>query len=149
MIESKIKKLQSNRLLFFGVLLFFLGLLVGLFIPLMANPRMGISTHLEGVMNGIFLVVLGLIWTKIEVSFSWLKAAYWLTLYGSFANFTAVFIAAITGSGKMMPIAGGQEGSAFIEGIVSFLLISLALAMLTVCIIVLSGLYRHMQLEGK
>ena len=149
MIESNIKKLQSNRLLFFGVLLFFLGLLVGLFIPLMANPRMGLTTHLEGVMNGIFLVVLGLIWVKIEVSSSWLKTAFWLTLYGSFANFIAVLIAAITGAGKMMPIAGGQEGSAIIEGIVSFLLISLALAMLTVCIIALSGLYRHMKLEHK
>lgn len=149
MIESNIKKLQSNRLLFYGVLLFFFGLLVGLFIPLMANPRMGLTTHLEGVMNGIFLVVLGLIWTKIEASSFWLKTAFWLSLYGSFANFIAVLIAAITGTGKMMPIAGGQEGGPFIEGIVSFLLISLALAMLTVCVIVLSGLYRHMKLEHK
>ncbi|SMD42959.1 hydroxylaminobenzene mutase [Aquiflexum balticum DSM 16537] len=149
MEESNVKKFQTNRLLFFGVLLFFLGLLVGLFIPLMANPRMGLTTHLEGVMNGILLVALGLIWAKIEVSAFWLKTAFWLSLYGSFANFIAVLIAAITGSGKMMPIAGGQEGSAFVEGIISFLLISLALAMLTVCIIVLSGIYRHMNLEHK
>jgi (hydroxyamino)benzene mutase len=149
MEESNVKKLQSNRMLFFGVLLFFLGLLVGLFIPLMANPRMGLTTHLEGVMNGILLVALGLIWAKIEVSPFWLKTAFWLSLYGSFANFIAVLIAAITGAGKMMPIAGGQEGSAFVEGIISFLLISLALAMLTVCIIVLSGIYRHMNLEHK
>ncbi len=40
------KKQQSDRLLFLGVLLFFLGLVVGLLIPMMVNPRMGLTTHL-------------------------------------------------------------------------------------------------------
>jgi hypothetical protein len=48
----------------------------------------------------------------------------------------------------MMPIAGGKEGAPITEGIISFLLGSLTLAMLAVCLIVLTGLYRQMK-SGK
>jgi hypothetical protein len=76
----KSKKRQSDKLQFFGVLLFFLGFVVGLFVPMMANPRMGLSSHLEGVLNGIFLIVLGLIWNQLEISIRWLNFTYWLSL---------------------------------------------------------------------
>ena len=132
--------LREKRLLFFGILLFFFGLTTGLFIPLMANPRMGLTTHLEGVMNGIFLMILGLLWNRLQLTQQVLTITYWLALYGSFANFAAVLIAALTGAGAMMPIAGGREGLATTEVIISFLLVSLSLAMLTVCLIVLYGL---------
>jgi hydroxylaminobenzene mutase len=141
--------IQSNqyadRLLFLGVLLFLFGLLIGLFIPLMTNPRMGLSAHLEGTLNGMFLAILGLIWSKIVVKDKWLTFTFWLTLYGSFANFVAVTIAAATGAGKMMPLAGGKEGTTTMEAVISFLLISLSLAMVAVCIIVLTGLYRYIK----
>jgi hydroxylaminobenzene mutase len=145
MESIRIKKWQSNRLLFLGVVLFLFGLLIGLFIPMMTNPRMGLSAHLEGTMNGMFLVILGLIWNKLLLNDKWLTAAFWLTLYGSFANFVAVAIAALTGAGKLMPIAGGKEGTSIQEGIISFLLTSLALAMILVCLIVLAGLLKYMK----
>jgi (hydroxyamino)benzene mutase len=137
---ENLKKQQSDKLVFLGVLLFFLGLVVGLFVPLMANPRMGLSNHLEGVMNGMFIIIMGLIWTKLELSDKWLKITFWTALYGAFANFIAVFIAAMTGSGKMMPLAGGQEGAQITEAVISFLLVSLSVAMLAVCLVVLIGL---------
>lgn len=142
-------KKQEDRLIFSGILLFFFGLAVGLFIPIMANPRMGLSTHLEGIMNGIFLAVLGLIWNRLILSEKWLGITFGLAIYGSFANFIAVLIAAITGFGKMMPIAGGQEGSPVIESIISFLLVSLALVMLAVCILVLTGLYKRIGINNN
>jgi hydroxylaminobenzene mutase len=145
MENTRHKKWQSDRLLFLGILLFLFGLLTGLFVPMMTNPRMGLSAHLEGIMNGMFLVVLGLIWSKLVLNDKWLTSAFWLTLYGSFANFVAVSIAAITGAGKMMPIAGGKEGTSVVEGLISFLLISLALAMIFVCLIVLTGLLRYIK----
>ncbi len=138
-------KPYAEWLLFLGIVLFTLGLTVGLFIPLMTNPRMGLSAHLEGTLNGMFLVILGLIWSKVILQDKWLKAIFWLTIYGSFANFVAVTIAAITGAGKMMPIAGGKEGTSIIETLISFLLISLALAMIIVCSLVLTGLYKYIK----
>jgi (hydroxyamino)benzene mutase len=138
-------KRYADWLLFLGVLLFTFGLVIGLFIPIMTNPRMGLSAHLEGALNGMFLVLLGLIWNKVLLNNTWLKTVFWLTIYGSFANFVAVTIAAITGAGKMMPIAGGKEGAPVTEGLISFLLISLSLAMIAVCVMVLAGLYKHMK----
>jgi hydroxylaminobenzene mutase len=145
MENKKHKKWQSDRLLFLGVLLFLLGLLIGLFIPMMTNPRMGLSAHLEGIMNGMFLVILGLIWNKLVLNDKWLTSAFWLILYGTFANFVAVSVAAFTGAGKMMPLAGGKEGTSAVEGLISFLLVSLALAMIFVCLIVLTGILRYIK----
>jgi hydroxylaminobenzene mutase len=71
MENLKSQKQLSNGLQFFGILLFSLGLFSGLFIPLMANPRMGLSAHLEGIMNGIFLVILGFLWNKLSLSEIW------------------------------------------------------------------------------
>lgn len=138
----------ASRLLFLGVLLFLLGLVVALGIPQMANPRMGLSAHLEGTMNGMFLIILGLVWSKLVLNETWLRITFWLTIYGSFANFAAVTISAITGAGKLMPIAGGQEGTPAVEAIVSLLLITLSLAMIAVGVLVLVGLYRNIRSEA-
>lgn len=73
----------------------------------MANPRMGLSAHIEGVMNGMFQIIAGVIWPKLILSNGWLKGSYLLLIYSTFANVLAVLIAAIAGAGKMMPIAGG------------------------------------------
>jgi hydroxylaminobenzene mutase len=41
------------------MLLLLLGLITGLFGQRFSNVRMGLSEHLEGVMNGILLLALG------------------------------------------------------------------------------------------
>ena len=50
---------QGHRLLQLGTLLFLLACLVGLVVPTFAVPRLGLSTHLLGIMQGIFLMVMG------------------------------------------------------------------------------------------
>lgn len=137
---------QSHQLIFFGVLLFFLGLLVGLIIPLLANPRMGLSSHIEGVLNGIFLVVLGLIWHRVALSPRWLRITFWLAVYGTFSNWLGILIAAIFDAGKNLNIAAeGREGHPLAEGVVNFFLITLTVAMLVISVAVLVGLYRDMK----
>lgn len=149
MQKPLLQKQQSDRLIFLGILLFLLGLIVGLFIPLMANPRMGLSSHLEGIMNGMFLVILGLVWHKVKLSHKWLKITFWLSIYGTFANWLGILLAAIFNAGKDLTVAAnGQEGSPMAEGMVTFLLISLSISMLIICIAVLIGLYRNMN-ENK
>jgi hydroxylaminobenzene mutase len=44
--------------LFLGFLFFLLSLITGLIVPAFANPRLAVSIHIEGVLNGIFLIVL-------------------------------------------------------------------------------------------
>ena len=140
-----LKKKQSDLLIYLGVLLFFLGLITGLLIPALANPRMALSSHIEGVMNGMFLIILGLIWHKVDLSSRWLKITFWLAIYGTFANWLGILIAAVFDAGGMMTVAAeGKQGTPVAEGIVTFSLISLTIAMLVICITVLIGLVRNM-----
>lgn len=133
----------AHRFLQLGVLLFLLGLLTGFVSPLLANPRMGLSSHLEGVMNGIVLVVLGLIWPRLALSRSILTITFWLALYGTFANWAATLLAAVWGAGTSMPIAaGGHQGTPVQEVVINVLLFSLSFAMIAVFILALWGL-RH------
>jgi len=149
MEKSILQKNQSNKLILLGVLLFLLGLIVGLVAPVLANPRMGLSSHIEGVLNGIFLMVLGLVWNKVDLSARWLSITFWLAVYGTFANWFGILIAAIFNAGKMLGIAAnGKEGQAVAEGVVTFSLISLSIAMLAICVTVLIGLYRNLNQEG-
>lgn len=132
---------RSHRLLQLGILLFLLGLLVGFAVPSLANPRLGLASHLEGVMNGLFLVVLGLLWPKLALREKASTTLFWFALYGTFANWAATLLAAFWGAGRSMPLAAGAlRGSAAQELIIDALLLSLALAMVGVCVITLWGL---------
>ena len=144
---KSIKK-QADNLLFLGFLLFLLGLITGLVVPAFANPRLGVSSHIEGVLNGIFLIVLALVWHKLALSAGALKTTYWLALYGTFANWFAMLFAAVTNAGKMLGVmAGGQQGPPAAEAVVAFLLITLSVAMVIISVLVLVGLKKGFKSE--
>jgi hydroxylaminobenzene mutase len=46
------------------MLLFLLALFVGLAVPKFALPRLALSTHLLGIMQGTFLLVAGSLWPR-------------------------------------------------------------------------------------
>lgn len=125
-----------------GAVLFLLGLLTGFGIPNFSNSRMGLSSHLEGVMNGTFLIALGAAWSYVSLSPKLETVSLWLLIYGSFANWLFITLAAVLGTSKMTPIAGaGYTGSAAQEQIVTLGLISVGLTMLIGCMIVVYGLF--------
>jgi hydroxylaminobenzene mutase len=112
--------------------------------PLLENPRMGLASHLEGVLNGVFLLLLGVLWPRLRLSARQLASAFWLVIYASFANWSATLLAAIWGAGIAMPIAAaGHQGLPWQEAVLNLLLFSLSFAMLTVCGLVLWGLRRQ------
>jgi hydroxylaminobenzene mutase len=132
----------GHKLIRYGILLFLLGLITGFVIPAMQNPRMGLSSHLEAVMNGMFLVLLGIIWPRLRLTDRTLLWGYFLALFGTYTNWVTTFLAGIWGAGAdMMPFAAaGFHGTAWQEGLIKFGLISLSLAMLIVSSIILWGL---------
>jgi hydroxylaminobenzene mutase len=139
------ERLQSNigrRLLQLGVVLFLLGLLTGLAVPATANPRMALASHVEAVMNGIFLLVIGAIWPRLHLGIRAQRIALWLLAYGTFANWATTLLAAIWGAGEpMMPLAAaGHTGTSAQEALIAFGLISLSVAMIVVCPMLLWGL---------
>jgi len=133
---------MGRWLLQLGVLLFFIGLLTGFALPVAANPRMALSSHLEGVMNGLFLLALGAIWHRLQLGPQAQRAAFGLVVYGTYVNWGTTLLEAIWGAGeKMMPLgAAGYSGSSAQETFIAFGLISLSVAMLVVCPMVLWGL---------
>ena len=133
-------KQQADKLIFLGIFLFFLGLVIGLLIPILAKPRIGLSSHLEGVMNGMFLVILGLIWNRLSLSHFWLKTTFRMAVLGTYFNFLTIGLAAATGAGKLLPIAGGTEQGPLIESIITLGLVAVTLSMLFVCMLVMKGL---------
>jgi hydroxylaminobenzene mutase len=133
----------AGRLLQFGMWLFLMGLLTGLMMPLFANPRMGLASHLEGIMNGMFMVSMGLLWAYLQLSDTLKRVVLALAVFGTFSNWLATFLAAYWGAGSMMAIAsGGIAGTPWQEVIISALLMSLSFAMVLLVAILIYGLRR-------
>ncbi len=61
------RSLAARHLLQAGALLFVLGLFTGLVVPMLAAPRLRLSSHLEGVFNGLLLLLLGLVWQRLRL----------------------------------------------------------------------------------
>src|SRR6476619_4290929 len=101
---------SRRRLIWHGMFLFLLGLLTGFVEQKFANPRMGLAAHLEGVMNGTFLVALGAVWTEVNLSTRLEATAYWGVLYGAYANWGVTTLAAILGTAALSPITGAGHG---------------------------------------
>ena len=57
---------SKRRIIWHGMFLFLLGLFTGLVEQKFANIRMGLAAHLEGVMNGTFLVASAPCGTKCD-----------------------------------------------------------------------------------
>ena len=142
MDKSALAAHQSHRLIQVGVFLFLLGLIVGLFVPLLALPRLGLSAHLLAIIQGIFLIVIGLIWSRLNWPFRIFQLVFWLLIYGCLAAWTANLLGALLGAGNtMLPIAAGQAlGNPFQETLISILLRSAAIALITSTVFIFWGL---------
>src|SRR5262245_14098963 len=131
----------KRRLMWHGMFLFLLGLLTGFVETRFVNPRMGLAAHLEGVMNGIFLLALGAAWAEVRLSPRWKLAACWTALYGAYVNWAAVVLAAIFSTAALSPItSAGHHGLPWQETLVNITLMSVGLAIVASAVLVLWGL---------
>jgi hydroxylaminobenzene mutase len=140
--EAPLSQRLGRRLLRHGIILFVLGLATGRLVESLALPRMGLSSHLQGVMNGTFLVALGLVWPHLRLHALLLRAAYWLALVGTYLNWAVTLAAAAWEAGGMtMPLAaGGHLGTPNQEMTLLVGLRALNVAMFAGCFLVLWGL---------
>jgi hydroxylaminobenzene mutase len=123
--------------------LFLLGLLTGFIEGSLKNPRMGLAAHLEGVMNGTFLVAVGAVWEEVRLSPALTIAAYWTVLYGTYANWAITTLAAILGTAAMSPITGaGHSANQLQEAVVTLGFITVGVAIIAAVILMLLGLRR-------
>src|SRR5215831_121984 len=134
-------KTTNRQLMWLGMLLFLLGLLTGFLEQHFTNVRMGLAAHLEGVMNGIFLLVLGAIWTQVQLPRTAMGAAYWTALYGTYVNWFFTTLAAVFGTAALSPItAAGHTGTPWQESLVTVGFLSVGLAITACSLLLLWGL---------
>lgn len=128
------------------MILFLLGLLTGLVTANFRNPRMGLSAHMEGILNGIFLVIAGIIWDELRISKSLGKITFITLIYGTYINWLTTLFAAYLGTSNMTPLTGeGFRGTNFQEQLVTGGFISVGLTMLFSLIVIIYGLRKIKQ----
>jgi (hydroxyamino)benzene mutase len=135
--------LSRRRLLWHGMFLFLLGLLTGFVEQKFANVRMGLAAHLEGLMNGTFLLALGAVWEEVRLAPRLKFATFWLALYGAYANWATTTVAAVLGTTALSPLTGaGHAAEPWREGLVTFGFVTVGPVMVLTALLVLWGLRR-------
>jgi (hydroxyamino)benzene mutase len=143
--------MESNRrLMWHGMVLFLLGLITGFVEHRFANVRMGLAAHLEGVMNGTFLLALGAVWSEVRLPSTTKAAAYGLALYSTYMNWAMTTLAAVLGTAALSPITGaGHSGLPWQEKLVTIGFMTVGIAYVADAILVLWGLRRRIGLAAS
>ena len=132
-----------RRLMWHGMFLFLLGLLTGFAETKFANIRMGLAAHLEGVMNGTFLLALGAAWSEVRLAPTAKTIAYWAALYGTYANWLATMLAAVFGTAALSPITGaGHSGLPWQEQLITAMFMTVGIDIIACALMILWGLRR-------
>jgi hydroxylaminobenzene mutase len=109
----------DQRLLFHGFLLFLLGLGTGLVAYSLENPRMGVSAHLEAILNGVFLVGLGLAWARLTLSAQLRTLCFWAAVVGAYANWGIPLFSALVGASQPILVGAGHEAAPWQEALLT------------------------------
>jgi hydroxylaminobenzene mutase len=143
-METAMPSRQGHRLIQLGMSLYLFALLLGVALPNFALPRLALSAHLLALMQGTFLMVLGLLWERLRLSPHVLGVAFWLAVYGGLAPLTANLLGAVWRAGNtLLPIAaGGAQGSSVQEGVIVALLRTGGASLIAVSVLILWGLRR-------
>jgi hydroxylaminobenzene mutase len=134
----------DRRLMRHGMLLFLLGLVTGQQERRFTNKRMALSAHLQGVLNGTFLIALSATWDNIELPPRAEKMARLSALYGTYGNWLFTTVRAAMGTAAANPILSqGHYGKPWQERAVGAGFRSVAYSILVAVVLSLWGLGRR------
>ncbi|QPF95245.1 hydrogenase [Bradyrhizobium commune] len=132
---------DKRSLLWHGTALFLIGLLTGLAEQHFTNVRMGLAAHLEGVMNGTFVLAVGAIWNEVWLSPRTKAVAYWTLLVGTYGNWIVTTLAAVLGTAALSPItAVGHEAEPWKEAVITAGFAFIGLAIIAAVVLLMFGL---------
>jgi hydroxylaminobenzene mutase len=133
----------DRRLIWHGVFLFLIGLVTGLQERRFTNMRMALSAHLEGVMNGTFLIALGAVWGHVALPPPLARIARWTALFGTYGNWLFTTLGAALGTAAANPILSqGHHGKPWQERLAGNGFRSIGISILVSVTLVLVGLSR-------
>ena len=147
------KLVYKRKMIRHGFALIMLGLIVGFFIPMLLNPRAGVTAHLEGVQNGMLLLLIAFFFPDMELKAKGRTYLYWTGLYGAYANYVSALLTAMWGTNKLTPIVSdGFEGAApWQENLVYFGFFTSAIAIticIAICLFAARGVLSYRDLHG-
>jgi hydroxylaminobenzene mutase len=127
-----------------GFLLFTLGLLLGVALSKMRNPRMGLSAHLTAVQTGPALIAFALLWRYFSVPPSFASMLIYALVFSSYLLVAGITLASLTGASEALPIAGaGHHATPLQERFVSVLVrgssVVMALCCIAICVFFLTN----------
>jgi (hydroxyamino)benzene mutase len=133
---------QGHRMLQTGVALFVFAAVEGFVIPILPVPRLGLSVHTLSGLQGVMLLGLGLLWTRLGLGATASRVAFWTYLYSSFATLIPYVLAALWGAGNAtIPLAAGSaHGSVVQETVIKVILYSAAPTFFVAMALILWGL---------
>lgn len=129
-----------------GIALLLYSSLDGFAIPSLASPRIGLSVHTLSALQGVMLLAIGLIWTKLRFSRRAAQVAFWCLVYSILAILAAYTVAAFWGTGIETISLMGElphglvQGSLFQETFIKVLAYSSAPTGLAAFTLILWGL---------
>jgi hydroxylaminobenzene mutase len=133
---------HGRRLARAGAVLFLVGLLLGLVIPQFTVPRLALSAHLLALLQGMFLLLVGLLWPRLILGPRLASAVGWIALYGSTAPIAATALAAAWGAGAsiLTMTAAAHQGTASQELVITVLLRSAGVSLIVTTAVLIWGL---------
>ncbi|HJZ73717.1 MAG TPA: hypothetical protein VKE51_18375 [Vicinamibacterales bacterium] len=90
---------QGQRLLQLGIALILYSSLDGFVIPYLGSQRIGLSVHTLSAFQGVLLLALGLLWSRLRLTATVARVAFWCLVYSTLAILAAYTVAAIWGVG--------------------------------------------------
>ena len=111
---------RGQGLIRWGIILLALSVLSGFAIPLVPDPVMGLASHIQGLLNAFMLLLIGLVWSRLEIGYLGSVVAYWGLILGAFVTFVVQMVATFLEiGGTIFPLAGGAHvGTPFEEELV-------------------------------
>jgi len=132
---------MNRSLIRWGFVLFLLSLATGFAVPMLKSPRLGLSAHSIGVMSGLMLIAVGVIWDKLNIGAAGRRVLYWLWVAMGVGNWAGTLAAAYFGGSQLMPIAGGGQTAAPAgEMLVTIVIIAVSVISVAAVSMVLWGL---------
>ncbi|WP_232070676.1 hydrogenase [Mycobacterium lacus] len=125
-----------------------IGLVTGLQQRRFTNMRMALSAHLEGVMNGTFLIALGAVWDNVALPPRLARVARRTVIFGTYGNWFFTMLGAAFGTAAANPtLSQGNHGKLWQERVVETGFRSIAYSIVVALVFIVLGLGRRMSLH--
>jgi hydroxylaminobenzene mutase len=134
----------KHKFLWHGIFICTLAFIIGLFIPLYANPRAGMAAHVLGITEGMFLAIIGFAYPQLKLSFFLARSSFWMLIISAYVGLFGQFLSAAFGLKRILVITGVgmAEGNLWMETGVEIATKAISVLLIVACAIVLFGLRR-------